>query len=331
MADEQTLDLKRPDPPAPADAARTWSGRARRVISVAGGKGGIGKSYVAASLALALARRGRRVVLIDADMGAPNLHTWLGLAPPRRTLSDFLDRRVARIEELVVPTGCPGLGIICGASDRLAAAAPLCGERMRLLCQIYEMDVDEAILDVGAGIHSNPLDLFLVADNGILVLVPEPIAVENVFTFVKAAFWRRVSNVVSVYGLDEVLRQVVVEGDLASPLEVVAGLTARHPEAGQLVSRQLERFRPWLLVNEARTRQDAALGESVAAAWRKYFGLELEYLGYVQHDEGLWRRVRARTPLAKQDPGGPAAQSFARIADRLAMLPPPLARRRTAP
>ena len=329
--EEQTLDLVRPDPPAPADTARPRHGRARRVISVAGGKGGIGKSYVAANLAIALARRGRKVVLIDADMGAPNLHTWLGLAPPRRNLSDFLDRTVARIEDLIVPTGFPECGLICGASDRLRAAAPLSGERMRLLRDIHDMDVDDAILDVGAGTHSNPLDLFLLADNGILVLVPEPIAIENTYTFMKAAFWRRVNNVVSVYGMDEVLGQVMGDGELANPVDVVAALAARDPEAGQFMRRQLERFQPWLIVNQARTPQDALLGDSAVAMWRKSFGLEMRYLGHVQHDEELWRRVRVRRPLTQQAPSEPSAQSFSRIADRLASLPPPLARRRTAP
>ena len=327
---EQTLNLVRRNPPALADAVQARRGRTRRVISVGGGKGGIGKSYVAASLALALARRGRKVVLVDADMGAPNLHTWLGLPPPQRSLADFLDGRVSRIQDLVVPTGCPGLGVICGAADRLTAAAPLSGERMRFLHHVHDMEVDDAILDVGAGTHSNPLDLFLLADDGILVLVPEPIAIENADAFIKAAFWRRVTNVVSVYGLDDILSQAM-GGELASPLDVVATLSARHPEAGQLVSRQLGRFRPWLLVNEARTPQDAALAESAVAAWRKTFGLETRYLGHVQHDDGLWRRVRARRPLTLQDPLGSAAQSFERIADRLLALPPPLARRYAAP
>ena len=327
---EQTLNLVRPGSPTPADAVQARRGRTRRVISVGGGKGGIGKSYVAASLALALARRGRKVVLIDADMGAPNLHSWLGLPPPRRSLSDFFDGRVPRIQDLVVPTGCPGLGVICGAPDRLTAAAPLCGERMRLLRHVHDMEVDDAILDVGAGTHSNPLDLFLLADDGILVLVPEPIAVENTDTFVKAAFWRRVTNVASVYGLDEVLGQAM-GGELASPLDVVAALSARHAEAGQLVLRQLGRFRPWLLVNQARTPQDAALAESAVVAWRKAFALEVRYLGHVQQDDELWRRVRARRPLTLQDPLGSAAQTFGRIADRLLTLPPPLARRCAAP
>ena len=135
---------------------------------------------------------------------------------------------------------------------------------------------------------------------------------------------------VSVYGLGEVLSQAM-GGELASPLDVVAALSARHPEAGQLVSRQLGRFRPWLLVNQARTPQDAALAESAVAAWRKAFALEVRYLGHVPHDEELWRRVRARTPLTRQDPLGPTAQCFARIADRLLTLPPPLARRYAAP
>jgi len=150
--------------------------------------------------------------------------------------------------------------------------------------------------------------------------VPEPTAVENVYRFVKAAFWRRVRNVVSVYGFEAQLRAVMGEGTFKSPVEIVAALSARHPEAGQLLSLQLEAFRPRLIVNQARTPQDAEIGHAVVSAWRKFFGLEMDYLGHIPHDEGMWRATRLRRPLLVQSPDAPAARSFAQIADRLVAL-----------
>ena len=70
----------------------------RQIWSIGGGKGGIGKSLLAASLGWHLARLGKRVVLVDADLGGANLHTCLGLPGPSRTLGDFIQRRVERIE-----------------------------------------------------------------------------------------------------------------------------------------------------------------------------------------------------------------------------------------
>ncbi len=68
--------------------------RRRQVWSVGGGKGGIGKSLIAASLGWQLARMGQQVVVVDADLGGANLHTCLGLPNPARTLADFIQRRV---------------------------------------------------------------------------------------------------------------------------------------------------------------------------------------------------------------------------------------------
>jgi flagellar biosynthesis protein FlhG len=319
-------------PPLPTRRARAPRGAARvqRVISVGGGKGGIGKSVIAANLAIELARRGERVVLVDADLGGANLHTCLGVDAPRRTLSDFIERPVASIEDIVTPTGIPNLGLVSGATDHLDAANPKHAQKLRLLRHVQTMDVDRAVLDLGAGTHLNVLDFFLVSDHGLVVLVPEPSAVENVYRFVKAAFWRRVRNVAAVYGFEDELRAVLGEGAFKSPVEVLRALAGRCPDAGDLLSRELDGFRPRLVVNQARTPQDAEVGHAVVAAWRKFFGLRMDYLGHVEHDQELWRAQRARRALV-QAPDSAASRAFAHIADRLAELDPALPRREDTP
>ncbi len=309
------LDLS-PPPRAPA-RAKTPGPRARRILSVGGGKGGIGKSLISANLAIALARRGKRVVLVDADLGGANLHTTLGLDLPRGTLSDFIDRKVERLEDVVTPTGIPNLGLVSGALDSLEAATPKHAQKMRLLRHVQALDVDYAILDLGAGTHTNVLDFFLVSDHGILVLVPEPTAVENAYRFVKAAFWRRVRNVSQVFGYEALLRQVMDGASFRSPVELVASVVERDPEAGANLARQLAAFRPRLVVNQVRSQQDAEMGHAVVAAWRKYFGLEMDYLGAIAYDDEMWRAVRHRRPLLVDRPEVPAGQAFERIAERL--------------
>jgi len=320
VADAPKLKLVTPPPAGEEELEPGRAAGARRIISIGGGKGGIGKSLISTNLAIELARRGERVVLVDADLGGANLHTSLGIDPPERSLCDFIERRVGAIEDIVTPTGIPNLGLVSGAMDDLDAADPKYAQKMRLLRHIQAMDVDHAILDLGAGTHPNVLDFFLVSDHGILVLVPEPMAVENVYRFVKAAFWRRVRNVISVCGYEPLLRSVMGEGIPKSPVEIVSALSALSPEAGQLLSRQLEVFRPRLVVNQTRTPQDAEIGHAVVAAWRRFFGLEMDYLGHIPHEPEMWRAMRARRPLLVDSPAAPAARSFALIADRLAAL-----------
>jgi flagellar biosynthesis protein FlhG len=323
MADAPTLKLVRPVAGASqprAGAVARAPARARRVVSVGGGKGGIGKSLLSANLGIELARRGHKVVLVDADLGGANLHTTLGVDVPKRTLSDFIDRRVAHIEDVVTPTGIENLGLVSGALDHLDAANPRYAQKMRLLRHVQQMDVDYAILDLGAGTHTNVLDFFLVSDHGVLVLVPEPTAVENAYRFVKAAFWRRMRNVAQVYGYDPLLRKVMETGSFRSPVELVATVADRDPEAGRNLAAQLASFRPRLVVNQARTPQDADIGLAVVAAWRKYFGLEMDYLGYIHYDDEMWKTLRARRPLLVARPDAAAARAFAGVADALLAL-----------
>ena len=318
MIDASSLKLVKA-PAAAGERPATRAQGSRRVISIGGGKGGIGKSFIATNLAIEFARRGQKVMLIDADLGGANLHTCLGIGQPRKSLSDFLEGRVDRIEDVVVPSGIPNLGIVSGAMDGVDAANPEHGPRMRLLRHIQGLDFGQVVVDVGAGTHPNVLDFFLLSDHGILVLVPEPTAVENVYRFVKAAFWRRARNAVAACGFEPLLRSVM-QSAFKSPAEIIAALSARSPHAGAILSRHLERFRPRLLVNQTRTPQDVDVGNAVVAVWRKFFGLDMDYLGHIQHDPEMWRTMRARRPLLVHSPAAPAAKAFAQIADRLSAL-----------
>jgi flagellar biosynthesis protein FlhG len=299
-------------------AARAW-----RILAVGGGKGGIGKSLIAASLGIELARRGLRVVLIDADLGGANLHTCLGVALPKLTLSDFINRKVTSIAEVAVPTGVPNLSLVSGALDSLDVANPRYAQKLKLLRNFQALDVDYAILDLGAGTSFNVLDFFLVADHGILVLVPEPTSIENGYRFVKAAFFRRLSNVQAVYGIERLVGEAMSrrqENGIKTPFDVIAAVKKRDPEAGESLEREMLRFRPRLIVNQARTNADRQVGDAVVAAWRKYFGLEMDYVGAINYDDDVWKAVRKRRPVLLESPESQTAKALSQITDRFLRL-----------
>ena len=94
-------------------------------------------------------------------------------------------------------------------------------------------------------------------------------------------------------------------------------VSRKDPEAGANLAKQLGAFRPRLVVNQARTAQDADIGRAVVAAWRKYFGLEMDYLGFIPYDDEMWRTLRARRPFLLERPDVPAAKAFATVVDGL--------------
>jgi flagellar biosynthesis protein FlhG len=291
-----------------------------RVLAVGGGKGGIGKSLIASNLGIELARRGFQVVLIDADLGGANLHTCLGLELPKRTLSDFISRKVEKLEDVLVPTGVENLSLVSGALDALDVANPKYAQKLKLLRNFQSLDVDYVILDLGAGTSYNVLDFFLLADDGLLVLVPEPTSVENGYRFIKAAFLRRLSNVQAAYGIEELVRDAMTrrqENGVKTPHDVIAAVKRLDPEAGHNLEREMRRFRPRLIVNQARNAADRQVGEAVVGAWRKYFGLEMDYLGAIGYDDEVWKAVRKRRPVLLDRPQAETARALARIADKI--------------
>jgi len=310
-------------PPAPTAPARRTSPAARgsareaRIVSVGGGKGGVGKSLVAASVGIELARRGSRVVLVDCDLGGANLHTCLGVEPPRRTLSDFVNRDVERIEEVAVDPGFPNVSLVSGALDRLDAANPNHGQKTRLIRHLRSMAADYVVLDLAAGTQKNTLDFFLLADHKVVVVVPEPGAVENAHRFVKASFWRRLRTASTIFGVGHLLDELLDDSRFQHPADVLDALERADPETGRELREQMAAFRPGLVVNQVRTPADLDLGPAVATAWRRVFGIDMDFLGTVDHDDEVWRAARERRPLLRARSPGRAARALARIAGRI--------------
>jgi flagellar biosynthesis protein FlhG len=304
--------------PGPAPRRRSTTRRDLRIIGVGGGKGGIGKSLISASLGIALARNGFRVVVIDADLGGANLHTCLGVEQPALALGDFLERRVATLEETLIPTGIQNLAMISGAKDPLDVANPKHHQKLRFLRSIQALDADVVVLDIGSGTNFNVLDFFLVADHGILTLVPEPTSVENGYRFLKAAFYRRLKAVEKAYGIQDLLTAVGRQSGAAQgPRGILAEASKRDPALGRLLEAEMQRFRPRLVVNMARTPGDFEVGDAVVAAWRKFFGLDMDYLGCIGYDDDVWRCVRLKRPLLMEHPDGATATAVRAIVERL--------------
>jgi flagellar biosynthesis protein FlhG len=300
--------------PAPATAA------APVVWAVGGGKGGVGKSIVTSSLAIALARRGQRCVLVDADLGGANLHTILGIQHPRFTLSHFLTGEVASLEELRCPGPVPNLWLISGSQALIEMANPQHARKEKLLRHARQLDVDHVFLDLGAGSAYLVLDFFLAASRGVLVVVPEPTSIENAYHFLKAAFFRALRHVVRDAGTRETVLRVLEERTqrrVRSPRQLVMALREVDPDAAALLEEQSRSFRPFLVVNQARTVEHRRIGTDMAIACREHLGTELDYVGALERDECVRSAVGERKPVIERFPGSPFARDLQLVVERL--------------
>lgn len=161
-----------------------YSDRAR-IISVASGKGGAGKTNVSVNLAVAFAQGGDRTLLLDCDMGLANAAILLGM-PSAWTIGDLLAGRCG-LDDLM-QTGPAGLGFIPGHSGTGSGGSLSAAERARLMDALapHLCDFDQVIIDTGGGIEASALALVASADTPLIVLTPEPTSFVDAYAIVKA-------------------------------------------------------------------------------------------------------------------------------------------------
>ncbi len=291
-----------------------------RLIPVGGGKGGVGKSFIVANLAASLARLGQRVVAVDGDLEGANLHTCVGIPKPRASLADFVAQREEDLGKLILDTPIPNLQLIAATDGNLATAQPTQTRRIQLMRELRALDVDFVFLDLGAGTHAAVMDYFMVGDDGVIVIAPEPTSVENAYGFVRAAFYRRLRLAMSSHDMRKIVTIAMDqrnERGIRTPLELLHEIQRLDPAEGTRFVATMRAFSPRLIINDVRTAEDIKLGFSIQSVCRKFFGIEAEYLGYVNHDESARRSVRARRPLIDVYPRSDAAIYISRIARKL--------------
>lgn len=298
-----------------------------RVVAIGGGKGGVGKSLVAANVGIFLATLGKRVILVDAAFGAPNLHIFAGVPRPSRSLSEALATNGPSLVELAVPTHVSGVRLIGGVYDPPWISEP--GPTLvRLVCdQLRQLPADWVVVDLGPGLGSPTLELFVEADISLLVAVPDPTSIELMHRFIKAAFLKSLERRGLAHlagGPDGVSGAAKDhEGGSPSPLEIwLAALKNQAPELDELRAAILG-FAPHLVINSARSKSDMELGRAVASAARRRLGAPIRYLGHLEYDEAVWASTRRRRPLLIEHPETRIAKCFERVARGLMAVRPP--------
>ncbi len=288
------------------------------IWAVGGGKGGVGKSMVTTSLAVALAGRGQSVVVVDADLGGANVDTVFGISRPPHTLSEFLAGEVPRLADVLSPTSVPNLRIVSGSNALLGMANPKSSQKEKFLRHLRYLPVDHVLLDLAAGSNYNVLDFFLAARQGIVVVVPEPTSIENAYYFLKAAFFRSLRAVARNVAVNAALSRVLderIKRRVRSPLDLIAGVTEFDPEAGKILRQRALSFAPKLIVNQVRNDEQRELGNKIVHVCREHMGTKIQNLGYLEHDQHVADAVHHRKPVLQLHPACAFAKGVRRIVD----------------
>jgi flagellar biosynthesis protein FlhG len=290
------------------------------IWAIGGGKGGIGKSFISSSLAICLSKLGKKVTLVDLDLGSANLHTVLGIKAPQQTLSDFVKGRAQTLNEVLVETEIPGLSFISGFNDSLDVANVSQASIDRIVQSLRALPTPYVILDLGAGTADHTLDFFLAADQKIVAVTPEPTSIENAYRFMKSSFYRKLKNAEAELGIHDIVEAAMdgrAQNGIRSPADLIAHLKANNPSIVHRLQEEFTQLHTHILLNQIRTRQDIEIGHSMKSVCKKYFGSEIDYLGYIDHDNAVWQSLRKKRPLLIEFPYSSIVGQFLGITKNL--------------
>ena len=247
------------------------------VITVISGKGGVGKTFIATNLAIAMAARGHRVILFDMDMGLANADIVLGVEA-KGTWSEVLTGERS-LDDVVVHA--PGNIAFVPGSSGIAELADLSEfERHRLMLVMRELEsrYDVVILDCGAGIGRNVLGFAASADTVLVVTTPEPTSVTDAYAMIKA--------------FPKLSRMRATPADQPGGIGLVVNYAENRHE-GKLIYERIS---------------------SVAA---HFLHLGVSDYGYILRDEHVPSAVRERNPLMLRYPRCSASSCVMALANRL--------------
>lgn len=300
------------------------------LVAVGGGKGGVGKTFVAANLAAKLASMGHEVLLIDFDVGGANLHTYFGLGLPKKTLGDLLQKKNVSFNETIVQTPFKGVRILPGSrEDAWHVYSNWTTDLFRnvwhgIFNAKTELGVDCIVFDLGAGIQQHTIDFFAAAHSGLVVVLPEPTSIENAYMFLKASLWHLVNNVCHMLAMNEQeicniksfltsesVAAVLAKGGYLTRLRLLA---AKHPVLAHKIFRLLQGREVGLLLNQVRCQKDIDVGKSMEHICKNYFGFLTRYFSFLNYDETAWKSLRNQRLLVSDFPHSILAKRFNDVA-----------------
>lgn len=179
---EQLRELMRAKKNAAPTAAQ-GERKKTRIITVASGKGGVGKTNVSVNMALAYARLGKRVIVMDADLGLANVNVMLNMIPKFNLY--HVIRKQKTMKEIILDTEY-GIQIVAGASGFSKIANLTEDERQNFIDELDTLsNADIIIIDTSAGVSNNVLAFVAAADDAVIVTTPEPTAITDAYGIIK--------------------------------------------------------------------------------------------------------------------------------------------------
>ena len=294
-----------------------------RIIPIASGKGGVGKSLVAANLGVAFAQAGQRVLIADLDLGASNLHLVLGYQSPQMGIGTFLNNTKTNFNNIIIDTDIRGLRFIPGDTEIPGLANLRSYQLKSLVKNLIAMndETDILILDLGAGTHQSILDFFLLSGRGIIVSAPAVTAVLNAYVFLKNTVFRLMfTSFPKNSKARKYLEKLKIDGSGPQKLylpKLLPEIQRVDKTSYNYFMSQMNRLKPRLIMNMVNEPKEADVAMKIRRSCEEYLDLKIEHLGVIYNDSLQDIALASRLPITLYKPQSLLSQAVYRIAEKI--------------
>lgn len=253
-----------------------------RLIAIGGGKGGVGKSFISSSIAIAMAQAGRSTTIVDLDLGGANLHSLFGLKTTETGIGDYIYRPVSNdLSDYAVDVGVKNLRLISGNGFIPGIANIEYQRKIKIIKALSQINSEFVIMDLGAGSSFNVIDFFTITKSGVIVTMHEPTAILNAYEFLKNVLFRiynrdfknepHILNLINKFKTSE---ESFAGGHIEALISAAEKL---DPQAGSLMRKIHSDFQPAVIVNMTRENvQDFT--KSLKEICRGYLNINIKCL-----------------------------------------------------
>lgn len=293
----------------------------RKIIPIAGGKGGVGKSVFATNLALSLALYGKKTIVIDLDLGGSNIHTLLGERNTNPGIGNYLSGSKFSMQQMLCPTQwdnlqyIPGDVLVYGVGDLSRVL------KKKITAGMMELDADYIIVDLGAGTNFTVIDFFLISNSGIIVTTPKTTSIMNAYSFLKNYVYRFLQRAFNTNKeVSTLLKRILKERNPNSTNNVstvIQAIADKNPSAAEKAEAFLDVLQPKLILNQISTMEEISMAKGLRDLCKNNLALNIECLGTLMNNSIVDQSINMLTPFVAGFPEEIITEEIHRISQKI--------------
>ncbi|MBB6031153.1 flagellar biosynthesis protein FlhG [Borreliella spielmanii] len=297
-----------------------------KIIPVASGKGGVGKTSFVANIGYKLSSLGKTVILVDLDLGGSNLHTCLGVKNKGVGIGSFINKKDKSFSDLVCKTPYDKLYLIPGDALYTGTANLSFSVKKKIVESIQnDLVADFIFLDLGSGTSYNTIDFYLASYSGVIVTVPETPSILNAYSFLKNALYRLLylgfpqkspeRDYIANFFKDK------IEGTKLGFKDLVVGIELISLSSSLKVKKMMNNFYPRVVLNRIETSEEIAMCENLINVVKNNINIPIEFIGFVPFAKSFREAINNRMPFIDFEKNSKLNKYFEFIAGNLIKSP----------